>query len=68
MTKAEAIAYVQAQTVCALAAIEAMKAENAHREACGMSVAYGEEAFLQIPVTYGIHHNAVVSLFQEAAE
>lgn len=27
------------------ARIEGMKAENAHREACGQGVAYGEEAF-----------------------
>jgi len=28
------------------ARVEGMKAENAHRDACGQSVAYGEEAFL----------------------
>lgn len=34
--------------------IEGMKAENAHREHCGLSVAYGQEAFEEVIERYGI--------------
>lgn len=66
MTKDEAVAYINAQTVCALAAIEGMKVTNAEREANGYAHAYDEEAFAQVPVTYGIHHNAVIQLFMDS--
>lgn len=34
-----------AMVLAAYARVQGMVAENAHREACGNSVAYGEEAF-----------------------
>lgn len=66
MTPEQAAAYVFSQSVAALAEIEGMKAENAHQEACGNSVAYGEDAFLAIANRYGVHHNSVCEIFRAA--
>lgn len=66
MTKDEAVAYVHTQTACAMIEAMGMAAENEHRKACGQSVAYGEEAFNAIGLKYGIHHNDVLTTFQNA--
>ena len=63
MTPEQSAAYVYAQSVCALAEIEAMKALNMQRAACGHSMAYVEEAFLAVIDKYGISHNAVLTTF-----
>jgi hypothetical protein len=68
MTPEQAAAYVHAQSVAALAEIEAMKAANQHREMQGYTQAYGEEAFLEVVDKYRIGHNAVVETFNEANE
>ena len=65
MTKEQKVAYVFAQSVCALAEIEGMKAENKERESHGYALVYSEEAFFEVPNKYGIHHNAVIGLFHE---
>lgn len=67
MTREEAIAYVQAQTACATIEAMGMVAENAHRQANGLSIAYGVEQFHAVIERYGIHHNAVLKIFQEAS-
>jgi hypothetical protein len=64
MTDEQKVAFINAQTACALAEIAGMQAENSHRAANGNSVAYGDEAFFAIPDKYGIGHNTVVALFQ----
>lgn len=66
MTPEQAAAFIHAQSVCAMAAIQGMIAENQHRVACGHSVAYGEDAFSAIPDQYGIGHNTVCTLFEDA--
>jgi hypothetical protein len=66
MTPEETIAYVQAQTACALTELEGMKAENADRARRGETQAYGEQAFSDLILRYGIHHNAVIGMFQQA--
>lgn len=38
--------YILIEAFAINAEIEAMKAENQHRHACGNSIAYGEDAFL----------------------
>jgi hypothetical protein len=63
MTDEQKAAYIYAQAVCAMAEIEAMKAENAFRQMRGESMAYNDESFLAVPEKYALHHNAVVSLF-----
>ena len=65
MNQEAKIAYIQAQTVCALAEIEGMKAENKIRKDRGHSLAYDSEAFFKIPEKYGIHHNAIVSYLND---
>lgn len=64
MTPEQKAAYVFAQTVSAMAEIEAMKALNTERERNGHALAYSEEAFLQVIDRYGISHNQVIALFQ----
>lgn len=54
------VAFIQAQTVCAMAEIEAMKAANRVRQDQGYSDAYGEDDFRQVPDNFGIGHNAVI--------
>jgi hypothetical protein len=61
MDQAARVAYINAMVVCALAKIEGMKAENAHRLSNGSGISYGEEAFEAVPNEFGIHHNAVIS-------
>jgi hypothetical protein len=66
MTKEQAAAYVFAQAVAALAAIEGCKAANMERERAGLALAYPEEAFSGIADEYGISHNAVMTVFSDA--
>ena len=68
MTEFQSAAYVFAQSVAALAAIEGMKAENQRRAHLGQGPAWGEADFAKIEDQFGISHNAVSSIFQEAAQ
>lgn len=68
MNKSEAVAYVQAMTACALIEMEGMKAKNQSRSDRGFSQAYDEEAFAAVIVKYGIHHNGVVTMLNEATD
>lgn len=65
MTPEQAAAFIHAQSVCALAEIQGMIAENQHRVSCGNSIAYGEDAFSAVPDRYGIGHNAICVLFED---
>jgi len=63
MTDAEqmaCVAEVQARVACALIRMEGMKAENAQRELCGASMAYGADAFDSLIDQEGIGTNAVI--------
>mgnify|MGYP007083499317 CR=1 FL=1 len=60
MDQAARVAFIHAQTVCAMAKIEGMKAENLARLAAGNSLAYRERDFLAVPDQYLIGHNAVI--------
>lgn len=66
MTPEQSAAFVFSQSVCALAQIEAMKAENVMRSIRGESPAYGEDNFLLITENYGISHNSVVEIMRQA--
>ena len=63
MTEDQKVAYVQAQTVCAMAEIMGMQAENMQRAVLGDSMAYDADAFFSVIEKYGIHNNAVITLF-----
>ena len=64
MTQEQQAAFIHAQSVCALAKIEGMKAENMICESLGHLMAYDEKAFVGVINTYGISHNSVLALFQ----
>jgi len=65
MTDEQKAAYVMAQSVAAMAEIEAMKAFNYERAAHGYSPGYGEEAFLDVIEKYGLHHNVLLEFFSQ---
>jgi hypothetical protein len=65
MDHAARVAFVQAQTVCALAEIEGMKAENQHRLSLGHSIAYDHAAFMAVPDTYQIGWNTVIDYLRD---
>jgi hypothetical protein len=53
------VAYVFSQSVCALAEIEAMKAENTQRQHRNESMAYTDADFVSIIEKYCIHSNGI---------
>jgi hypothetical protein len=54
----EQLLYFKMQLLQAEIAMNGMIAENKKREALGASIAYGEQAFIDLIDKYGIHHNA----------
>ena len=66
MTSEQAAAYVQAQTACAMAEIAAMHAANYTRDQQDHTHAYDEEAFRDITNRFGLHHNSVLTTFENA--
>lgn len=65
MTSEQKAAYINSQTACAMIEAMAYHAENTQRTETGQSIAYGHDAFLQIPSKYGIHHNQVMELINK---
>lgn len=65
MNHAARVAFIHAQCVCAMARIEAMKAENQHRLSLGHSIAYDAGAFAAVETEYMIGHNAVIEYLRE---
>lgn len=54
-----------ANAVAALAEIEGMKALNMQRQVVGSSMAYDDNAFFNVIEKYGIHHNAIYTLYNK---
>lgn len=55
------VAFVHAQTVCAMAALMGMQASNTDAILRGEPTPYNEGDFQSVPDQYGIGHNAVVT-------
>ena len=66
MTSEEKVAYIVAQTTCAMIEAMGMVAENQYRVQCGGNILYGDEAFDALSDKYGIHHNAVIGFFHHS--
>jgi hypothetical protein len=64
MTPEQKAAYISAQCVCAYSEIAAMEAANKERESKGFSLAYGEEAFLEVQNKYCLGANDVLGFFR----
>lgn len=64
MTKDEAVAYLNAQSTCALIEMNGMIAENISRQDQGKSLAYSEKEFNDLILRYGISHNQVIEFFR----
>lgn len=65
MTPEQEAAYIIAQAAVLSATVAGMQAENAYREMQGKTIAYGEDAFVDAINRSGVHHNAVMELFQD---
>lgn len=63
MTPDQKTAYVQAMTAAMLAELESMRVANLEREREGKAYAYDEKAFADLPVRFGLTHNAIISFF-----
>lgn len=63
MTQEEKVAYINAQVVCAQAEIAALNAENFAAMMQDQVPPNPPEFFHQVPLKYGIHHNAVLTFF-----
>ena len=64
MTPEQQAAYVIAMAACVTAEAAAMQAENQQRSHRGEAVAYTGQAFTDLINQYGIHHNAVLTMFR----
>jgi len=65
MTPEQATAYIHAQATAAAIEMEAMKVENLARVQNGHSPYYGEAEFRALIDNYGLHHNSVLTIFQQ---
>lgn len=65
MTKEEKIAYITSQVTCAMLDGMGMQAENQGRLHAGLALAYNDEAFFNLKITYGIDQNSVLSLIRD---
>lgn len=63
MNEQQTIAYIQAQTACALIEMAAMQADNDKRKVLGQSMSYGGSDFFGLLTKYPISHNAVLAEF-----
>ncbi len=66
MDREQRIAFINSQTVCAMADIERMKAENQIRLYRGESAAYDGEAFFGIIDKFGLNHNRVIMYLSDS--
>lgn len=57
--------YVFGMAVNCMVRALGMHAENMQREALGQSMAYGEDAFVALTEECGIHHNGILTTFEE---
>lgn len=63
MTPEQQAAYIIAQAACAMIEVAGMQAEDRAWEKLGFNPHGGEE-YRAVIEKYGIHHNAVITLFQ----
>lgn len=63
MDAGQQAAYIIAMAACAMAEIAGMQAENQQRIHTGEAIAYNEQAFADVILRNGIHHNAVLTMF-----
>jgi hypothetical protein len=65
MSPEQQAAYINAQTACMLAELEAMKAMNRERQMHDHSDAYGSDAFFELADKFALSHNAVIAFFRD---
>jgi Mn-dependent DtxR family transcriptional regulator len=65
MTEDQKAAYVYASATAALAETVGMHWENVERDRRGESIAWSKDAFDKLIESYGIHYNAMMSLFHD---
>lgn len=65
MDQAARCAFIHAQTVCAMAEIEGMRAANSIAMWNLTNPPYKKEDFEAVPVRYGIDHNSVIQYLRD---
>ena len=65
MTDEQNLVYMKGILLQAEIEMNAMIAENKQREALGLSMAYGETAFMGLIEKYGVHHNALTESLRD---
>lgn len=68
MTHSQGAAYIAAMTECAAAERAGMEAQNKHNAELGISPLYCKSDFDALIDKYGIHHNAVMTVFQQSTD
>lgn len=68
MTRDQSAAYIYAQSVCALAEIEGMRAFNTIIQIAGGMPIHDEQHFAAVPEKYGISRDQVLALFEGAED
>jgi hypothetical protein len=63
MTPEQQAAYILSQVACMQAELAAMQVANQAAGSVG-TLKYSEQDFLDLPLKYGVHHNAVIGYFQ----
>lgn len=66
MDKIETATYINAMVACALIEAKGMEAANQERQFFNEMPIYGQGAFVALIEKYGIHHNAVMLLMENA--
>lgn len=65
MDEQQRVAYLNAMVACAMIEAMGMQAENEQRKACGHSMAYTMDNFLEVIEKYGIGHNQAMGMIQD---
>lgn len=65
MNTNEKAAFIQSQATAAMIEAMGMQALNEHRKSLGQTIAYDDEAFVNLIEKYGLGHNSVLSFLQE---
>ena len=64
MTEEQKAAYIIGKAAALVTRVAGMQAENMQRQHRGEAMAYNEHAFSTAVLEEGVHHNAIIELFQ----
>jgi len=65
MDETQRAAFVISQSICCMAEMEAMKAENDARARRGYTQAFTSNQFMELPDKYGLGHNTIIQFLNQ---